>query len=377
MSQPSRYVFELDDSTGSSGVKRALRDFVIRSYPRNHVETMQHKLFKSPEFCAACHKQFIDEEINRVGWVQLQNQYDNWRKSRWNHPGDARKTIECRECHMPLVASDDPASGDDLDYNRVPSDGKHRSHRFLGANQFMPVALNLPGASQHAQLTEKWLRGEIAVPEIASKWRTGPAVPIEIVAPATVVSGKPVTIQAMLTNNKTGHDFPTGPLDIIQAWVELTVTDQTGRVVFQTGQRDSAHFIAPGSFMFKAEPGDQYGNLIDRHNLWEMVGVRYRRALFPGFSDQERFTFTCPGATLDVPARARATGDSSSPLDRRVAVTVPKGRVTELHVTAKLMYRKADQFLLNFLFGKESGLTAPVTVMSEDTRTIRVVAGDN
>jgi hypothetical protein len=72
--------------------------------------------------------------------------------------------------------------------------------------------------------------------------------------------------------------------------------------------------------------------------------------------------------------RARAQPDSASPLDRTLAVRVPP-RVTELHVTAKLMYRKADQYLLNFLFGKESGLTAPVTVMSEDRKVIRVVDG--
>lgn len=374
MSQPKRYLFELD----SGKAAKVVSDFLIRAYPRHHVESLQHKLFKSPEFCAACHKQFIDEEINRVGWVQLQNQYDNWRKSRWNTPGDPTKTIECRECHMQLTASDDPARGDDRDYNRSPGDGRHRSHRFLGANQFIPMALDLPGAAEHVRLTEKWLRGEVAIPEIAEKWRAGPTVPIELLAPATATPGRPVTIRAVLTNNKTGHDFPTGPLDIIQAWVELTVTDQAGNVVYQTGQRDSAHFIAPGSFMFKAEPVDEYGNLIDRHNLWEMVGVRYRRAMFPGFSDQEDFTFACPGTVVagTAPAKNGAPGDGASLLDRTVAVPVPQGRVTELHVTARLMYRKADQFLLNFLFGKESGMTAPVTVMSEDRRTIRVLSGD-
>lgn len=343
MSQPQRYLFEL---AGGPGPK-AMSDFLIRAYPRQHVQSLQHKLFKSPEFCAACHKQFIDEEINHVGWVQLQNQYDNWRKSRWNHGKDPRKTIECRECHMPLQASDEPGSGDDLDYNRSPNDGKHRSHRFLGANQFIPLALNLPGAQEQARLTEKWLRGEIDIPEIADKWRKGPAIPVEVTAPATARAGAPIVIQTVLTNNKAGHDFPTGPLDIIQAWVELSVTDQAGRVVFQSGQRDSANFIAPGSFMLKAEPVDENGNLIDRHNLWEMVGVRYRRSLFPGFSDQEKFTFPCPGA-----------------------------HVTELHVTARLMYRKADQYLLNFLFGKESGITAPVTMLSEDRKTIRVTSGE-
>jgi voltage-gated potassium channel Kch len=341
ISQPPRYIFELD-SAGT--LQRSVANFLIRAYPRHHVETLQRKMFKSPEFCAACHKQFIDEEINRVGWVQLQNQYDNWRKSRWNHPRNPAKTIECRECHMPLTASDDPSSGDDRDYNRSPDDGMHRSHRFLGANQFIPTALHLPGAAEHVRLTEKWLRGEIPIPEIAQKWRSGPAVPIELTAPATAVPGQSITLQVALTNNKVGHEFPTGPLDIIQAWVELTVTDDAGKIVYQTGQRDSANFIAPGAFMLKAEPIDQYGNLIDRHNLWEMVGVRYRRSVFPGFSDQEQFTFRSPRSNV------------------------------VLHATARLMYRKIDQYLLNFLFGPESGITAPVTAISEDRRTIRVVA---
>jgi hypothetical protein len=338
MSQPRRYVGELEDGR----LARTVSDFLIRAYPEYHVKSLQHKLFKSPEFCAACHKQFIDEEINKVGWVQLQNQYDNWRKSRWNEKGNAQRTIECRECHMPLTDSRDPARGDDRDYNRTPRDGRHRSHRFLGANQMMPLALKLPGAAEHVRLTEQWLRGEIQVPEIATKWRNGPAIPIELVTPASVAVGDEVVIQTVLLNNKTGHDFPTGPLDIIQAWVELEVTDDSGRVLFASGTRDSTHFIAPGSFMLKAEPVDEHGNLIDRHNLWEMVGVRYRRSLFPGFSDQERFRF-----------RARTP-------------------TRELRVSAKLMYRKIDQYLLNFLFGKDAGVTAPVTVVSETNKTIPV-----
>jgi hypothetical protein len=343
MAQPRRYLFELEDRDRT----RWVRDFLIRSYPQYHIASLQRKLFKRPEFCAACHKQFIDEEINQVGWVQLQNQFDAWRKSRWNEPGNPEKTIECRECHMPLQESTDPSRGDDLDYNRSPGDGKHRSHRFLGANQFIPTVLELPGAEEHVALTRKWLRGEIEIPEIAHKWRPGPAVPLELIAPESVPHGAPVAFQARLVNSKVGHDFPTGPLDIIQAWVEVSVTDQDGNLVFQSGQRDTAHFIVPGAFMFKAEPVDQYGNLIDRHNLWEMVGVRYRRSIFPGLSDR---------AEYDLPA--------------------PAGRVTLLRVEARLMYRKADQFLLNFLFGEKSGLTAPVTVVSEDHKTIRITPAE-
>jgi hypothetical protein len=339
MTQPDRYMFELNEG----GAGKWVSDFLIKSYPRYHVETLQHKLFKSPEFCAACHKQFIDEEINNVGWVQLQNQFDNWRESRWNHPGDPEQTIECRECHMPLLESRDPASGDDLDYNRTPNDGKHRSHRFLAANQFMPLALDLPGAKEHVELTEKWLRGEIAIPEIEDKWQVGPAVPIELVMPEAAEPGEQVTIQAVITNNKPGHDFPTGPIDIIQSWVDIAVRDQNGNVVFQSGARDERHYIEPGSFVFKVEPVDQFNNLIDRHNLWELVGVRYRRSLFPGMQDQAEFTFRIP---------SNATG--------------------ELQVHAQLMYRKVNQNLLDILFGEDSGVTAPISTLSESTGSIHV-----
>ncbi len=360
ITQPKRYMFEMMEGESA----KIISDFLIRSYPRYHVESLQHKLFKSPEFCAGCHKQFIDEEINQVGWVQLQNQYDSWRKSRWNHPGDPTKTVECRECHMPLTESLDPGSGDDLDYNRSKNDKKHRNHRFLAANQFLPIAMDLPGAEEHVALTKKWLQGKFDIPEIADKWKEGPAVPLELVVPDQVVPGEDVKIHVVITNNKVGHEFPTGPLDIIQAWVEINVTDQDGNVIFTSGMKDQDHFIEPGTFIFKAEPVDQYGNLIDKHNLWDMVGVRYRRSMFPGFSDQAEFSFPCPSALRPM--------DTEPFSQTKFEFRMPAQQVTQLQVSAKLLYRKFDQFLLNFLFGEESGVTAPVTVLSEDHKIINV-----
>lgn len=362
MTQPDRYIFEMKDGDNA----KMLSDFLIRAYPQKHIESFQHTLFKSPEFCAACHKQFIDEEINKVGWVQLQNQFDNWRKSRWNHPGDPTQTVECRECHMPLTDSKDPSNGDTEDYNRTADDNKHRSHRFLAANQFMPKALDLPGADEHIAMTQKWLKGEIDIPEIADKWKEGPAVPIELIVPGEVSMDEKINIQAVITNNKVGHEFPTGPLDIIQAWVQIEVTDQDGNVVFSSGTQDEGHFIEPGAFMFKAEPVDQYGNLIDKHNLWEMVGVRYRRSMFPGFSDKAEYAFSCPSIMKK--------GDGTEKAIPQTEFEFTAGNARELHVNAKLLYRKFDQFLLNFLFGAEAGLTSPITVMSEDNKTIVVRA---
>lgn len=368
MTQPREYLWQWH----TNGLPRLLRDFLIRSYPAEH-NKLAKRSFKKPEYCAACHKQFIDAEVNRVGWVQLQNQYDNWAASHWNHHGDPHKTIECRECHMPLVASRDPAAGDSLDYNRTPHDGRHRSHRFLGANTLIPAFQRdeLAGWETHLKLTEQWLRGEIIIPEIADKWTHGPIVKVVATAPAQVAPGEAIPLRVVMASNKVGHDFPTGPLDIIQSWLEITVTDDRRNVVWTSGKRDERNFLQPGTFLFKAEPVDQYGNLIDRHNLWEMVGVRFRRALFPGYSDTVNFTIPCSGAGFGDPAAV-----PSAPLPEELEVPTPvvpaPDAPGEYHIAVALQYRKVDQFLLNYLLGETNTLTAPVTEIARTTVRVKV-----
>ncbi|MDP6410186.1 MAG: multiheme c-type cytochrome [Planctomycetota bacterium] len=368
MAQPERYVWELREGP----LAGFLSKFLIRTYPEQHVATLSRRMFKTPEFCAACHKQFIDEEVNDVGWVQLQNQYDNWRASRWHHAEDPERTIECRECHMPLVDSRDPAAGDEADFNRTADDGKHRSHRFLGANQFIPLLHELEGAEEHVRLVEAWLRGEFEIPEIADRWREGPAVPIVLEVPDVVRPGEEFPIRVHVANNKVGHDFPTGPLDIIQAWVEVRVTDADGQVIFHTGTVDERNFVEPGSYMFKAEPVDRYGNLIDRHNLWEMVGVRFKRSLFPGAAEVARFSFDCPGAAPAVAPGEAESGRGEQDEPAPITVRAPESARGPFEVQAWLHYRKFDQFLLNFAFGEDSGLTAPITTVAETSATVGV-----
>lgn len=358
--QPTEYLWQWSpDHT----LEAAARNFLIRAWPAQH-NRLSKRMYKKPEYCAACHKQFIDQEVNRVGWVQLQNQYDNWAASHWNHKGDARTTVECRECHMPLVDSTDPAEGDATDYNRTADDHKHRSHRFLAANNFVPALLHLDGSERHLELTRRWLQGQIDIPEIRNKWAEGPIVKVRIEAPPAAVPCQKMPVRVVMTSNKVGHDYPTGPLDMIQSWVELRVQDERGRVVFSSGQRDERNFLVPGTFLFKAEPVDQYGNLIDRHNLWEMVGVRYRRSLFPGYSDTVEYDVMCPSGDSRIPA-------SQAQADREFLVPVRHASGV-LRIDATLHYRKIDQFLLNYVLGEKAGVTAPVVDIASATTTVCV-----
>lgn len=364
VAQPKDYLWQWSDDHTLGAVAR---NFLIRTWPAQH-NRLNKRVYKTPEYCAACHKQFIDAQINRVGWVQLQNQYDNWAASHWNHKGDPKTTIECRECHMPLVASTDPAAGDAMDYNRSPDDHRHRSHRFLAANNFVPALLQLDGAADQVRMTDAWLQGHIDIPEIRSKWALGPVVKVRIEAPHSATPGESLPVRVVLTSNKVGHDYPTGPLDMIQSWVELRVTDGSGHVVYTSGQRDEKGFLPPGTFLFKAEPVDQYGNLIDRHNLWEMVGVRYRRSLFPGYSDTVEYNILCPSG---APAQRSSALQSGSTRDYKIPVEAARG---SLHIDAVLHYRKIDQFLLNYVMGSKSKLTAPVVDVSRATATVCVEA---
>jgi len=361
ITQPGEYLWQWSGN-GTAGA--VARNFLIRTWPSQH-NRLSKRMYKKPEYCAACHKQFIDQEVNRVGWVQLQNQYDNWAASHWNKKGDARATVECRECHMPLVASTDPAAGDSTDYNRTANDGKHRSHRFLAANNFVPALLHLDGARKHLELTESWLRGRFEIPEIKSKWAEGPVVKLRIEAPAAVAPGQKLPVRVVLVSNKVGHDYPTGPLDMIQSWVELQVQDQSGQTVFSSGKRDQRNFLVPGTFLFKAEPVDQYGNLIDRHNLWEMVGVRYRRSLFPGYSDTVEYNVLCPSG-----------GPRAEPRDIGAAreFSLHAAGPGTLRISATLQYRKIDQFLLNYVMGEKAGLTAPAVDIANATALVSVAA---
>lgn len=367
---PTRYVYEQH----AGKLAKFVSDFLIRTYPRHHITSYSRPLYKTAEFCGACHKQYLDKEVNTdIGKVQGQNQYDSWKNSRWYHEGDPTKTINCRECHMPLSDSDDPARGDVTDYNRTAADKKHRNHRTLGGNQYIPQSMQLEGHEVHVALTEKWLRGEIDIPEIAHKWTSGPVVRLSIDAPPNATPGEPISIQVRLTNNKTGHDFPTGPLDMIESWIELIVTDADGKKIYHTGAADESGELDQPQVWFKADGFDRKNEFIDRHNLWDLVGASYKRSLFPGVSDSVDIKLQCPSM-----ARGRVISESDEkfgPGQRSQSFSIPTNEEeqgSELKVEAILWYRKANPAFLDRIYGRESNIRSPITEMARDTVHIRI-----
>ena len=86
---------------------------------------------------------------------------------------------------------------------------------------------------------------------------------------------------------------------------------------------------------------------------WWSSSFRFRRALFPGYSDTVEYTVEVPAELSEVEGAPTTEG--------------------HLTVDVRLMYRKVDQFLINFLLGEDSGLTAPVVEMARTSVTVPVV----
>lgn len=380
LSAPVRYLYDLEESA----LAVLISDFLVRTYPDQHVASYARPLYKTAEYCAACHKQYMDVDLNTdIGRVQGQNQFDSWARSRWHVPEDPEQTVHCRECHMPLTVSNDPAAGDTHDSYRTSDDDMHRSHRFLGGNQYVPLLHDLEGAETHVRLTEQWLRGEIEIPEIAHKWTEGPVVKLAIEAPEQIGRGQTGRFRVVLTNNKTGHDFPTGPLDMIESWLEITVTDDTGRVLHHSGALDERDAVTDTLVWFKADAFDREGELIDRHNLWDLVGKSYARSLYPGVTDRVEVPLECPSVTLQrealeyALANTRHRADLNEPRRQATEVTLATGaddltsEASRLDIDVVLWYRKANPDFLDLMYGPQ--VRAPVTEMNRARQSVAII----
>ncbi len=359
---PRRYLGE-----GGARGSRWLTNFLIRAYPRQHLADYDRNVLRTPELCGACHKQFIPEALNRFGVSEGQNQYDEWRRSPWHRERSEADELACRDCHMRLVRdSRDPGKGESGDRRRSADDGAHRHHGFIGANLFMPELLALPGWRRHVALTEEWLHGETVLPEIAHLWPAGPVAAVHLVAPERAAPGEEVAIRVLVVNRKAGHNFSTGPLDFIRAWVHVTVRDAGGRTVAEWGGIDPAtrriadapgrlHEIGnprdEGTLVLDAMPLDEAGELLRRHELWRKAGGAGQRVVFPGYTDSQVYRFA-----------------------------VPAGAAGPLTLTAELAYRRYRQEFLDLVLpGLEeaSGVYQPTAIQASAEAILEVAGGES
>jgi hypothetical protein len=205
--------------------------------------------------------------------------------------------------------STDPGHGEGGDRRRQEDDGSHRHHGFIATNFLIPQVMKLEGWEHHVELTEEWIRGETALPEIGHLWPDGPVASLSLSHAASASAGSELAVRAVVQNRKAGHNFITGPLDFVRSWIHLRAYDGDGELLAEWGAIDPQtrrildvtgreHEIGnprdEGTLVLEALPVDGEGRELREHQLWRQAGGKGKRVIFPLYSDTHLFRLSIP-----------------------------------------------------------------------------------
>ena len=130
-------------------------------------------------------------------------------------------------------------------------------------------------------------------------------------------------LDVVVRTRKMGHFFPGGTVDAFDCWLELSATDDKGRVIFWSGRAgdEGKGPVDPGAHFYRSLLIDSHGNPINKRNAWAARATVYAHLIPPGAADTAHFR-------LQIPPDA---GD-------------------RIHVVAKLNYRKFAWWNTQFSF---------------------------
>jgi hypothetical protein len=269
--------------------------------------------FVNADLCGACHN-----VVNAVG-VPIEATHEEFLRS----PAAAEGRT-CQDCHMRAFQGPAAVGG--------PERTLHE-HYFVGVD----VALvDFPGRELQYAKVEELLRS---------------AATISVTAPEEIQAGSAMPITVEITSLTDGHHLPTGAVADRQMWLAVTVTDATGRILYQSGHLDAN------------------GDLYDRHSeiapnadfdlvvfRQELVTAEGRDAFFSWEAAAER--------TITLPPRA-TTRESYFPF-------IPADAQGPLDVEVKLRFRSFPPFLLRMLKLDELSRKIPIMDMDEWQGQVRL-----
>ena len=322
-----------DLAASENPLLQRMHDKLTHLSPEPHRRTFMKPFHQeqSAEFCSVCHKVHLDVPVNDYRWQRGFNSYDNWQASGVSGEG-ARSFYypptaqTCRDCHMPLVPSDDPAA----------DDGLVRSHRFPGANTALPfvngdaaqlkavqdflrndqISVDIFGIARVAEATGSPVRGPRGTePTLSSTFAVGEESPqfgvgrtlatgaplAEVVAPLDGMSvavrrGESVRVEVVVRTRKVGHFFPGGTVDAFDVWVEFEAVDDQGRVLLHSGEAADGGSgpVDSGAHFYRSLQLDERGNPINKRNAWMTRSVAYVRLIPPGAADTVHYRLHIP-----------------------------------------------------------------------------------
>ncbi len=286
-------------------------------------ETQYSELHTKAEFCGNCHNIFHPD--NRF---PMEHTYDEWKFSPYAQAG-----IPCQDCHMVPVEVANQVADSMVRAKDVPNHGLGglaakgakverdivHDHGFVGGNAVIAAALGSPGAEEHKAEAIKRLQ---SAADMDMEVRTG--------------KGGAQELRVKVINKRAGHHLPTSLTWIRRIWLDVTVTDDQGRVLLRSGELDASNRIDADTVVFGNQAVDKDGK--STVNPWEISSFNQLNTIPPKGFRHGVYAFKLPA-------------DAKS-----------------FKVVARLNYQSYDQAVADKLLGKGAVLV-PTVEMKALTRT--------
>ena len=312
----------------------------IMKHPDRHSKAVMKDFYRTPEFCAACHKANLPGTLNDYKFVRAFTVYDEWHNSKFSkrnpltfYTGDF---TTCQNCHMKRSAPTLPEWG--------AKNGTFASHRWTAGNTAVPFYY---GFDEQLKKTTEFLQsGNYLNVDLFSIKKKGETM----VAPVGSVpfNLKPKdTIQTLVViqNKNIGHSLIPEVRDLYEAWVEFTVKQSDGTEIYHSGFLKPDGALDPRAHSFTNRPVDENGVFVDNHRVFAIHSVAFDNTIQSGRSGMVRYEFQIPA-------------DAKGPLS----------------ITARVNYRHLRQSYLNNIFGPDHP-AYPVIEITSRTRSVNL--GDN
>lgn len=285
ISPPALHPFALSDNL----VLQKLHKAGLSLTPWLHKAVMTKNFYASSEFCATCHTLTAPKALNGLVNIGLMDEHAQLKA---RNQKEQSETV-CRDCHMPLVPSSDPAA----------KNGLIRSHAFSASNTFLP---SINRDHRQVEAVEAFLQNQIIALELDGIRRNNRGN-FDPPGETPIRQGDNIEIILKATNTGVGHNFPGGTADSNEAWISMEIFDATGQRIFASGVVDEHTELPADAKKFMTTFIDGLGNVTNRRNsTTDAVAIHSENVIAPFMSKLLEYRFKVP-ADAPLPLRVEAT----------------------------------------------------------------------
>ncbi len=335
----------LVDESGAP-ITRPVSDAEVLAHLDRHSKAVMRDFYRTPEYCASCHKAALPKQLNDYKWLRAFSVYDEWQASSYARqsplPFYVKDSVStCQTCHMQR----ETLTGTGTDRDPGAKQGKLASHRWLGGNTLIPAVY---GYSEQSARILQFLKTNVFNVDVFGLEREGHEGDAQaVVAPLglvdyTVAPGEKLTADVVIQNKGVAHSHVPEQRDMYESWVDFTVKDASGKTLAESGFLKPSGDLDERVHSFTNRLINVKGGINDLHQVWDNRVVAYNNSIQSGRSQVVRYTFRMP---LDV-----------------------SGSVT---LTATIKYRRFDQHFIDFAMAKDH-FAEPVVDMISTSRVIKV-----